>query len=75
MSTDIFECIHLSAGRVQDLVALELLARGVGAAALAAAEGPPGAQGRAAALLLLLRRLAFRAAAGQWPDCNNQSHY
>lgn len=47
---------------MQRLVSLELLARGVGAAALAAGVGAAGAQRGAAALLLLLRRLALAAA-------------
>lgn len=68
--TNIFDVIHLSVGRVQRLVALELLASGVGAAALAAGEGPAGAQRRAAAVLLLLRRLALRPSARQGADCN-----
>lgn len=43
MGTDIFDCIHLCVGRVQGLVAFELLARRVGSAALAAREGTAGA--------------------------------
>lgn len=72
MGTDIFDCIHLCAGRVQGLVALELVARGVRAAALAARERTPGAQRRTAALFLLLRRLALRPPARQRTDCNKQ---
>lgn len=74
MGTDISDGIHLSAGRVQRLVALELIACRVGAAALAAGEGPAGAQRRAAALLLLVGRLALPRAPSprQRPDCKHQ---
>lgn len=71
MGTDIFDVIHLSAGRVQRLVALELVTRGVRAAALAAGEGPAGAQRGAPALLLLLARLALSASPGHGPDCGH----
>lgn len=59
---------RLCVGRVQGLVSLELLARGVRAAALATREGPAGAQRGPAPLLLLLGRLALRPAAGQRTD-------
>lgn len=57
---------------MQGLVALQLLARGVRAAALAAAEGAAGAQGGPAAVLLLLRGLALRAPARERTDCNKE---
>lgn len=69
MGTDIFDGIHLCVGRVQLLVALELVARGVRAAALAARERPAGAQRGAAALFLVIGRFALCAATGQWADC------
>lgn len=69
MGTDIFDVIHLCAGRVQRLVALELVAGGVRAAALAAGEGPAWPQRGAAAVLLLLARLAVSASSSHWPDC------
>lgn len=76
--TDIFDAIHLRAGRVQRLVSLELVARGVGASAVAAGEGPAGAERGARALLLVVGRLAVRAAAAERPDCGQttlvQSH-
>lgn len=77
--TDIFDAIHLRAGRVQRLVALELVARGVGASAVAAGEGPAGAERGARALLVVVGRLAVRAAAAERPDCGQttlvQSHW
>lgn len=74
MSTDIFVCIHLSAGRVQGLVALQLLARGVRASALSAVEGPAWTQRRSGPVLLLLQGLALRPSAGQRADCGFENY-
>lgn len=69
MGTDIFDGIHLCVGRVQSLVALELLARGVGTATLTTAIGTARPEGRSSSLFFFLGRLALRPAARQRADC------